>query len=295
MSPVTRSGRSVKASSTKDKLDDGVNNLSPELPTEAVNQLPSSTSVTLESLLTRALGGAKELERENNTLRKKVKLLESRLDRVEQDVPPQSQPRRATRATATTTQLKSEVTQLKKQVKRLEKSAEKYRKRVHQLSMRELKTEADELLETAEFEVGDSAHKMRKLLRRFHDLMLENSLDENEECLICFEALLPKKTRSLPCQHTFCDGCISKLKPEPDEDESIRCPQCRMLCLRDEAELIEFTASEQWDALLDVARQWARMDVRREDDTTEEEDAEEFLDDGVEESRLAYRQQYYAE
>ena len=31
-----------------------------------------------------------------------------------------------------------------------------------QLSIRELKNEAEDLVETAEFEVGDTAHKMRK-------------------------------------------------------------------------------------------------------------------------------------
>ncbi|KAI0677232.1 hypothetical protein C8Q78DRAFT_1073954 [Trametes maxima] len=247
MGPVTRSRRSAKASSSKATPNDEIRDKSPGSSTEVVDQLPSE-SMTLESLLTRALGGAKELERENNTLRTKVELLESRLDQVKQTdgVPPQSQPKRSIRAAATSIRLKSEVNQLKKQVKRLE-----------------------------------------KLLRKFHDLMLENSLDDNEECLICYETLLPKKCRSLPCQHTFCDGCVSKIIPEPDDNESIRCPQCRGLCSRDDADLVEFTASEQWDALLDVARQWAKMDVRRVDDTTEEEDAEDFIDDGTEESSTA--------
>ena len=48
-------------------------------------------------------------------------------------------------------------------------------------------------------------------------------------------------------------------------------------------EVIEQTASEQWDALLEVAQKWARMDVPREDDTSEEEAEEEFIDDGEEE------------
>lgn len=93
---------------------------------------------------------------------------------------------------------------------------------------------------------------------------------------------------SLPCQHMFCNDCLSKLRPvaEGDRDiESIRCPQCRELCQRDEPELVEYTASEQWDALLDVAKRWARMDTRREGDTSEEEDEEEFIDDGENETR----------
>ena len=86
----------------------------------------------------------------------------------------------------------------------------------------------------------------------------------------------------------LCNDCLSKLRPvaEGDRDiESIRCPQCRELCQRDEPELVEYTASEQWDALLDVAKKWARMDTRREADTSEEEEEEEFIDDGENETR----------
>lgn len=86
---------------------------------------------------------------------------------------------------------------------------------------------------------------------------------------------------SLPCQHMFCNDCVRKLQPIPDDPdgESICCPQCRNVCQRDELELVEYTASEQWDALLDVAKRWARMDTRREADTSEEEDEEEFIDE----------------
>ena len=79
----------------------------------------------------------------------------------------------------------------------------------------------------------------------------------------------------------FCNDCVRKLQPIPgDADgESICCPQCRNVCQRDELELVEYTASEQWDALLDVAKRWARMDTRREADTSEEEDEEEFIDE----------------
>ncbi len=64
----------------------------------------------------------KELERENEALRKKVNALESRLDRVvEQDDAPQQPRRRSKKAPATAAELRSQVTQLQKQVGRLEK------------------------------------------------------------------------------------------------------------------------------------------------------------------------------
>ncbi|KAI0776138.1 hypothetical protein BD413DRAFT_526771 [Trametes elegans] len=276
MGPVRRSQRNAKASSSKTKLESEVESGPVD---DGVDQTHGET---LQSLLVRASGAVQELENENTALRKKVKALELRLARVEDDTP--VQPRRSKRTASTAAaQLHSEMALLKKQVRRLKKSNEKYRKKYHQLSIKEVEDEVEDLLETADYEVGDSAHKMRKLLRRFHDLMLENSLDENEECLICFETLHPKKSRSLPCQHTFCNECVRRLWPEPVEPESIRCPQCREVCARDEAELVELTASQQWDALLEVAKKWARMDVRREESTSEEEDAEQFIDDDPEE------------
>ncbi|KAI9064851.1 hypothetical protein FKP32DRAFT_547650 [Trametes sanguinea] len=270
MGPVTRSrvSKDAKPSSSKVTLDHESSELS-QVDTDrgsadgAATPEPRSKSgeESIQSLLSRALGGVRALERENSTLHQKVKALESKLDRLtEADDAPLAQPRGGGRSAATAAQLKSEVARLRKQVQRLEKANEKYRKRIHQLSLKELKTEAEDLLDAAEFEVGDSAYKMRKLLRQFHDLMLANSLEENEECMICMEGLQPGKARSFPCQHTFCSSCVRQLVPEPDDHD--------------------------WDALLDVAKQWAKMDVRREEDTTEEEDAEEFIDDEQEETSV---------
>ncbi|OJT07094.1 hypothetical protein TRAPUB_2028 [Trametes pubescens] len=281
MPPATRSGGNAKPSSSKRTLEDDVDSSDDGSSTKP----EAGQGTTLQSLLTRALGGVKELERENEALRKKVNALESRLDRVvEQDDAPQQPRRRSKKAPATAAELRSQVTQLQKQVGRLEKSKEKYRKRVHQLSMKELKSEAEDLLDVADLEVGDSAHVMRKLLRRFSDLMLTNSLDGDEQCPICLEHLQPKLTRSLPCQHIFCNGCLGQLRPVPGGDERISCPQCREVCEREDADLVEYTALEQWDELVEVATQWVRIDVaRREEDTSEEEGAVDFIDDGLEE------------
>lgn len=48
---------------------------------------------------------------------------------------------------------------------------------------------------------------------------------------------------------------------------------------------MQYTASQQWDALLEVARSWAKMDRRREAETSEEEAEEEFIDDEQPEQR----------
>ncbi|OBZ70189.1 hypothetical protein A0H81_09699 [Grifola frondosa] len=164
------------------------------------------------------------------------------------------------------------------------KGKEKDRKKIDKLRMREIKAEAGELEEDAEFEEVDSAYQMRKLLRRFHDLIVATSLDEGEECPICMEKLEPDKCNSLPCEHTFCADCTRQLSPD---SEKIKCPQCRTECSREDIEVVEYTASQQWDALLDVAKNWAKVDHRREEDTSDEEAEEEFIDDGHESSTTA--------
>lgn len=80
----------------------------------------------------------------------------------------------------------------------------------------------------------------------------------------------------MPCEHTFCKSCISRVSPG---EEAITCPQCRSVCPRDEIEFIHYTASQQWDDLLDVAKAWAKMDFRRQADTSDEEVDEEFIQD----------------
>jgi hypothetical protein len=75
----------------------------------------------------------------------------------------------------------------------------------------EIKQEADDLGDPADHDVDDKTHEMRKvislttsriiehtnqnifqLLRRFHDLMLINVLDKDEDCPVCLETLTSK-------------------------------------------------------------------------------------------------------
>lgn len=135
--------------------------------------------------------------------------------------------------------------------------------------------------------------------------MEANVLGDDEECAVCLESLELKKcsryvfelipwyvesgdtpaeqANSLPCQHVFCNNCLQNIRPDArsyhDDVESIPCPTCRTPCPRDEMETVELTSTQQWDALLDVARRWAKIDMRRQEDTSEEEGEEEFIDD----------------
>lgn len=79
------------------------------------------------------------------------------------------------------------------------------------------------------------------------------------------------------CGHILCDTCLPGISR--GADETVRCPECRKDCDREDVEQICHTESQRWDALLDVAKAWASFDKRGEDETSEEEAFENFIDD----------------
>ena len=121
------------------------------------------------------------------------------------------------------------------------------------------------------------------------------SLGEEEECPICADALeLNKCSRlvphrsyssiipvtqgiSLPCQHIFCDVCLSKLSG----GEDINCPQCRRPSDIESLEQIEMTATQQWDKLLELAQQFVAMEGQLGPDTSEEEEEENLRENFI--------------
>lgn len=68
----------------------------------------------------------------------------------------------------------------------------------------------------------------------------------------------------------------------------VRCPTCRTEAARDDLEVVEYTATAQWDALLSVATSWAKIDRRGSQDTSDEEAEEEFIDDGTTETKYLF-------
>jgi len=132
----------------------------------------------------------------------------------------------------------------------------------------------------------DVEHNLKKLLRHFHRVVSSPSLGEGEECPICAESLELNNCSSLPCQHIFCDSCLSKMSG----GENISCPQCRRLSDIDNFEPVEFTATQQWDQLLEIAQRFAAMEEQLGPDTSEEEEEENlrenFIDDGDSEARF---------
>ncbi|CAL1700228.1 unnamed protein product [Somion occarium] len=207
----------------------------------------------------------------------------------------ETQPKRGKRGGPTVVGLQKEIRSLKTQVSQLQKSQKKDKKKILQLQVKEAKKDAAELEENEDLSmVGDTAYPMRKLLRRFSDLMAANSIDGTEECPICMEKLEVDKTAryaglsdrpvifkmhthcSLPCHHVLCDDCFKQISPNKEE---VKCPVCRNEHPRDEVEMIRYTASSQWDALLKIAAKFASMDHRGVEDTSEEEDEEKFVND----------------
>jgi Zinc finger, C3HC4 type (RING finger) len=91
---------------------------------------------------------------------------------------------------------------------------------------------------------------------------------------------------SQPCQHIFCDSCLSKV----GDGENIRCPSCRKQSNVESLEAVEFTATQQWDQLLEIARHFAEMERRMGPDTSEEEEEEalreNFISDDDVEARF---------
>ncbi|KII90662.1 hypothetical protein PLICRDRAFT_540701 [Plicaturopsis crispa FD-325 SS-3] len=96
---------------------------------------------------------------------------------------------------------------------------------------------------------------------------------DDEECPVCMDQMRPGSCVSLDCRHMICSGCFPKLQGP----ENVQCPTCRKTTVREEAERVQHTTTEQWDGLLAVARGWAAIDKAGGEDTSEEEAEEHFI------------------
>lgn len=95
---------------------------------------------------------------------------------------------------------------------------------------------------------------------------------------------------SLPCEHIICNDCLKQICAVDWEQtgsegerglEITKCPHCRDKAPREDAEAVLYTATQRWDELLEVAQEWAKMDMGHQavDETSEEEDQEDFIND----------------
>ncbi|THH05619.1 hypothetical protein EW145_g4662 [Phellinidium pouzarii] len=214
------------------------------------------------------------LRGEIQTLEFRNRVLRSQLDRLHESQDVSIQPRKGRKGKVSVQSLAAQVKRLSSEVVRLEKARERDKETIQELKNTEIEKEAAELKGEAENGIDDLSEKMRKLLRRFFTLMITPSLEEKEECIICIDVMSMESVRSLPCQHVFCAECLDSLKDDI-------CPTCRASFSKCDVEEVAMTATQQWDALLDVATDWAKID-RHDDEEPEDtdEDSVPFIDDG---------------
>lgn len=282
MAPTTRSR--VRASTSEDTLEgpsgaesdpDSCNETTP--PARNTDEKVDAGIAAIEGCASQLTKALRTLKRDVADLQRKNRQLQEDLDEARETAESLSQPKPGRRGGPSIKQLQTKVDSLRKQVAELERGRERDKRKLAKLRAKEIKKDAEELQAQADFEVGDTSHKMRKLLRRFHDLMLAPSLEGDEDCKICFEKLEPRNALSFTCEHVFCKRCTQQLAP--GYEDNVRCPECRREVPKEELEPVEYLASEQWDALLEVAKQWAKIDRRRELESSDEEEEEQFIDD----------------
>jgi len=232
----------------------------------------------LESHLSALQRGIRNLRKTQEDLCERNERLQGEIDRLHNQADVSVQPNPA-KSGGKSNALQLKVKELQVKIRRLKKARALDRKKIQQLQLREAHKDAEELQEDEVHGVPDVEHAMKKMLRNFHLVISSPSLEEEEECSICAETMELDKCSSLPCQHVFCDSCLSKM----GDGESISCPQCRRECNVESFEVVEFTATQQWDQLLEIARQFAALEDRLGPDTSEEEEEEKlrnnFIDD----------------
>jgi len=218
--------------------------------------------------LTRALDGLSALKRRLKVLRRQNEDLQKRLDAREGQIKsPNRKPSAAVKA-------------LEVKVHALEEARARDKKKIRKFELEELRKEAEGLQEDREDDVlDDRAHTMRKLLRRFQDLMSAETIELDEACPICMESMKINRASSLPCGHVLCTSCLSQIIKLKQGEETIACPECRKVCPRDAPETVAHTEETRWDGLLELAKQWAKIDRRTEAETSEEEQQEDFIEE----------------
>ncbi|KAI0065904.1 hypothetical protein BV25DRAFT_1850432 [Artomyces pyxidatus] len=251
--PVTRSSNAV-ASSSRLAVDGSGED-------SASERDQSSTDLSIEAHLSLAQKGVANMRDQIRSLQRKNARLKEELDKLHNADDVSIQPKRGRSATGA---VQAQIKGLEADVRRLEKARVKDKRKIEQLKMKEIRADARDLEDDQTHGVPDTVHGMRKLLRRFQAIVSGSVIAEDEECPICMDTLQLSASSSLPCQHVFCEDCLARL-------EQLVCPTCREKFERDDVEGVQYTAEEQWDQLLDVAQQFAKMDKNAEPDTSEEE------------------------
>ncbi|KAI0251334.1 hypothetical protein BJV78DRAFT_481215 [Lactifluus subvellereus] len=296
--PTTRSASNAKQASSSSIIDvSGAGSRSSDI---------GGLHDELQGHLSALQHGIQDLTEIQEALLGKNRRLQDEIDRLHNETEVSVQPSPVRSGRKSNPLLHMRVKELELEVRRLKKARALDREKIRQLRLKEARKEAEDLQDELLHGVPDVAHEMKKvvlqtltlyyssfywsiqLLEQFHRAINSPSLGDDEECSICIEALELNKCSSLPCQHIYCDSCLSKM----DDGENISCPQCRKLSDVESLEAVEFTATQQWDQLLEIAQRFAEMEGRMGPDTSEEEEEETLRenlidDDDVEASTVS--------
>lgn len=123
---------------------------------------------------------------------------------------------------------------------------------------------------------------LRRRRGGMHRLLRKTNARNSNKVSILFRGYPLRSTSfpSLPCQHIYCKKCLmgnARAQATP------KCPSCRETYEADldGAERVPFTATQQWDALLEIAQDWARIDNHGGEEEPEDSEEEEtpFIND----------------
>ncbi|KAJ3487986.1 hypothetical protein NLI96_g3170 [Meripilus lineatus] len=215
---------------------------------------------SIENSLTKALRELRQLTKEDAALRKENQNLRAKLEAAEEE----NQPKRGKKAGPRVSALEGRVKSLEAEIKALKK-----------LNLRDARRDVEELGENLTNGADDSTSYLRTLLRRFRTLVSANSVGDDEKCNICFEDLKVDKATSLPCQHVICTDCFRKLEMSAG---GRTCPECRKECPIEDVEVIRYTANSQWDALLEIAAAFTKVDRSGPEDLITSDESDEDME-----------------
>ncbi|KAI9507544.1 hypothetical protein F5148DRAFT_101678 [Russula earlei] len=182
--PTTRSSTNKSSSRLLATLGE-----SAEQSTSRLSDVGEQNDDDLESHLSALKCGIRDLKRTKDDLLRKNRRLQQEIDRLHNEADVSIQPSPAKSGGKSSSSLHKKVKELELKVRQLNKALAHDRKEIRQLRLKEALHDAEELQDEKLHGVPDVEHKMKKLLRHFHRVLLSPSLGEDEVCLVCVETL----------------------------------------------------------------------------------------------------------
>ncbi|KAL5529986.1 hypothetical protein ACEPAF_6243 [Sanghuangporus sanghuang] len=151
----------------------------------------------VEQNLRTALHGAAKLRSRIEHLTRENTRLNEDLDRLYEAQDVSIQPKRGRKGNASVLSLTAQVNKLRRQVADLEDARKRDRRKIRKLQLKEVKMDAMELSGELANGVHDESADMKKLLRRFFELVSAPSMEDKEECAVCLTEMTLNSARSL--------------------------------------------------------------------------------------------------